>query len=59
MEFGCNKNLRLYLRTQYNPNTGTKLVKGKKKNPREYTKVGIFTTITHRKENINKQRRAK
>ena len=42
MERGYNKNLRLYLRTQYNPN------------PRGYTKVGTSTTITHRKENINK-----
>ena len=46
MELGYNKNLRLYLRTQYNPNTGIKLGKGKKKNLRAYTEVGTFTTIT-------------
>ena len=54
MEFGYNKNLRLYLRTQCNPNTGRKLGKCKKKYLREYTEVEIFTTITHRKENIDK-----
>ena len=54
MELGYNKNLRLYLRTQCNPNTGRKLGKGKKKNPRGYTEVGTFTTIINRKENINK-----
>ena len=59
MERGYNKNLRLYLRTQYNPNTGRKLGKGKKENPRGYTKVGTSTTITHRKENINKPGHAK
>ena len=48
MEFGFNKNLRLYLRTQHHRNTRTKLGKGKEKNPRG------FTTITHRKENFNK-----
>ena len=46
MELGYNKNLRLYLRTQYNPNTGIKLGKGKKKSLRAYTEVGTFTTIT-------------
>ena len=31
MELGYNKNLRLYHRTQYNPNTGRKQGQGKKK----------------------------
>ena len=31
MELGYNKNPRLYLRTQYNPNIVTKLEKRKKK----------------------------
>ena len=31
MKLKCNKSLRLYLRTQYNSNIGTKLGKGKKK----------------------------
>ena len=59
MELGYNKNLRLYLRTQCNPNTGRKLGKSKKKNLRGYTEVGTFTTITNRKENINKARHDK
>ena len=59
MELGCNKNLRLYLLTQYSPNTGRKLGKGKKKTPRRHTKVGTFTTITHRTKNINKPGHAK
>ena len=59
MELGYNKNFRLYLRTQYNPNTGRKLGKGKKKNPRGYAEVGTFTTITHMKENNNKSGHSK
>ena len=59
MELGYNKNLRLYLRTQYNPNTGKELRKGQKKNLRGYTEVGTFTTITHKKENIIKTNHAK
>ena len=59
MKLGYNKNLRLYLRTQYNPNTGRKLGKYKEKNPTGYMEVGTFTTITHRKENINKPGHAK
>ena len=47
MELGYNK--YTILRTLYNPKTGTKLEKGKKKNPRGYTKEGTFTTITDRK----------
>ena len=31
----------------------------RKKDPRGYTEVGTFTTITHRKENINKPGHAK
>ena len=54
MKLGYNKNFRFYLRTQYNPNTERKLGKGKKKNPRGYTQVGRFTTLTHRNKNINK-----
>ena len=59
MEHGYSKNLRLYLRTEYNPNTGRKMRKGKKKNPGGYTEVGTFTTISHRKENIDKPGHAK
>ena len=44
---------------QYNPNTRTKLGKGKIKNPKGYTKVETFTTITHSKENINEPGNAK
>ena len=44
---------------QYQLNTGTKLGKSKKKNPKGYTKVGKFTTTTQRKENINKPDHAK
>ena len=51
MELGYNKNLTLYLRKQYHPNTGTKLGKSKKRMQKE---VGTFTAISHRKENINK-----
>ena len=40
MELGCNKNLRLYLLTQYNPNTGRKLGKGKKKIREDIRKWG-------------------
>ena len=54
MEFGYNKNLRLYLRKKCSPNTGRKLGKCKKKYLRGYTEVGIVTTITHRKKNIDK-----
>ena len=36
-----------------------KLGKGKKKNPRGFTEMGKFTTITYRKENFNKSRHAK
>ena len=39
----------LYLRTEFNPNMQTKLEKVKK-NLREYTEMGTFTTITHGKE---------
>ena len=59
MELGCNKDLGLYLWTKYNPNTGTELGKGKIKNPKGYTKVAIFTTITHSKKNINEPGNAK
>ena len=59
MKFGYNYNLKLYLRIQYQLNTGTKLGKSKKKNPKGYTKVGKFTTTTQRKENINKPDHAK
>ena len=59
MKLGYNKNLMLYLRTQYNSNTRRKLGKGKEKNTRGYTEVRIFTTITDRKENINKPGHAK
>ena len=52
MEFGYNKNLTLYLRTQYQPNMETKLGKSKKNNPRGYTEVETFTTITHRKNQV-------
>ena len=59
MEHGYSKNLRLYLGTEYNPNTGRKLGKDNKKNQRGYTEVGTFTTISHRKENIDKPGHAK
>ena len=42
MELGHIKNLRLNLRTQYNPNTGTKLRKGKKKFERIYESGDIY-----------------
>ena len=45
--------------TQYNLNTERKLGKDQKKNPRRYAEVGTFTTITHRKGNINKPGQAK
>ena len=54
MELGYNKNLRSYLRTQYHPNTGTKLGKSKKRNTRGYVEVGASITITQKKKNINK-----
>ena len=47
------------IRLGSNKNTGTKLGKDKKKNPRRSTEVGTFTTITHRKENMNKPGLAK
>ena len=59
MKLGYNKNLRLYLRTQYNSNTGRTPRKGTKKNPRGCTEVGTFTSITLRKENVNKPGHAK
>ena len=59
MKPGYNKDFRLYLRTQYNPKTGRKLGKGKKKNPGGFTQVGTFTTLTHTNKNINKPGHAK
>ena len=59
MKVRYNKNLKLYLRTQYQLNSGTKLGKSKKKNPKGCTEGGKFTTTTQRKENINKQGYAK
>ena len=40
MELGYNKTLRLYLRIQYNPNTGRKLGKGRKKIQEDIQKWG-------------------
>ena len=46
MELGHIKNLRLNLRTQYNPNTGTKLRKGKKKIREDIRKWGLSLVET-------------
>ena len=40
MELGYNKYLKLYLRTQYNPNAARKLGKGKKKIREDIRKWG-------------------
>ena len=59
MKVRYNKTLKLYLHTQYQLNSGTKLRKSKKKNPKGCTEGGKFTTNTQREENINKQIHAK
>ena len=56
---GMTARLEPYYYYYYYYNTETKLGKDKKKNLRGYTEVETFTTITHRKENINKPGRAK